>query len=57
MKETLFVCWHCGYEDTYETDEDTKELECPHCRFGIMYRDDKKIEYKFKPSEIDTRNG
>lgn len=52
----LFVCWHCGYEDVYEVDKDTKELECPHCRYGIMYRDDKRYDI-LKHCEIDTRNG
>jgi len=34
MKQVLFVCDVCGYEDEY--DEDYDELECPHCRDGKL---------------------
>ena len=34
--ERLFVCNHCGYEETHEMDNDIHALECPHCRDGQL---------------------
>ena len=36
--ETLFNCPTCGYENVFNTDEDTKHINCEYCANGTMDR-------------------
>ncbi len=36
MTTEKFYCNVCGFEEEYEVDEETSQLECPFCQDGIM---------------------